>query len=34
MRQQAPAAQALDRAFQDRLVARLEDLTGVALPRG
>jgi len=31
-RQQKPAATALDTAFQDRLVTRLADLTGVALP--
>jgi NAD(P)-dependent dehydrogenase (short-subunit alcohol dehydrogenase family) len=31
-RQQKPAGTALDTAFQDRLVTRLADLTGVALP--
>lgn len=32
MKPEQPAAQALDPAFQDALVARLQDLTGVALP--
>lgn len=31
-KQQTPAAPALDRAFQDELVARLAELTGVTLP--
>lgn len=31
-KQQSPAAEALDRAFQDKVVARLAELTGVALP--
>jgi hypothetical protein len=31
MRQETPAAEAADPAFQDRLVARLAELTGVAL---
>ena len=32
MRQETPAAEALDAASQDQLVARLQELTGVALP--
>ncbi|WP_257166076.1 SDR family NAD(P)-dependent oxidoreductase [Bradyrhizobium sp. SRS-191] len=32
LRQQEPAREATDRAFQDALVARLGELTGVALP--
>jgi NAD(P)-dependent dehydrogenase (short-subunit alcohol dehydrogenase family) len=32
MRREAPAAEAADPAFQDRLVTRLGELTGVALP--
>jgi NAD(P)-dependent dehydrogenase (short-subunit alcohol dehydrogenase family) len=32
MTPEQPAGQALDHAFQDALVARLQDLTGVALP--
>jgi NAD(P)-dependent dehydrogenase (short-subunit alcohol dehydrogenase family) len=32
MKPEQPAAQALDPAFQDALVTRLQDLTGVALP--
>ena len=31
-RRETPAAEAMDEGFQDRLVARLEELTGVALP--
>lgn len=34
MRKEAPAAQAQDTGFQDRLVARLEEITGVVLPVG
>jgi len=33
LRQQQPAAEAADPEFQDRLVAELGELTGVALPR-
>jgi NAD(P)-dependent dehydrogenase (short-subunit alcohol dehydrogenase family) len=32
MRQEEPAESAMDAGFQDRLVARLQELTGVALP--
>ena len=32
LRRETPAAEADDEAFQDRLVARLQELTGVALP--
>jgi NAD(P)-dependent dehydrogenase (short-subunit alcohol dehydrogenase family) len=32
LRQEPPASQASDPAFQDELIARLADLTGVALP--
>jgi NAD(P)-dependent dehydrogenase (short-subunit alcohol dehydrogenase family) len=32
LKQQKPAAPALDTGFQDRLIARLAELTGVALP--
>jgi NAD(P)-dependent dehydrogenase (short-subunit alcohol dehydrogenase family) len=32
MRAEQPAAEAMDLAFQDELVARLQDLTGVAIP--
>jgi NAD(P)-dependent dehydrogenase (short-subunit alcohol dehydrogenase family) len=34
LRQEAPARQATQAAFQDELLARLEDMTGVALPVG
>lgn len=33
LRQQQPAAEAADPEFQDRLIAELAELTGVALPR-
>jgi NAD(P)-dependent dehydrogenase (short-subunit alcohol dehydrogenase family) len=33
MREEVPAAEALDERFQDDLVARLEELTGIGLPR-
>lgn len=32
LRPQQPAAEAMDASFQDKLVARLQELTGVALP--
>jgi hypothetical protein len=32
LRQEAPAAEAVDSSFQDALVEQLEELTGVALP--
>lgn len=32
MQQQAPAAQASDHVYQDRLIAMLQEITGVALP--
>jgi hypothetical protein len=32
LRQQTPARETADPAFQDRLIARLGDLTGVPLP--
>jgi hypothetical protein len=32
MRQEEPAEAAMDVGFQDRLVAGLQELTGVALP--
>jgi hypothetical protein len=32
MRQEQPAREAMDVAFQDRLVAQLAELTGVVLP--
>lgn len=32
MRQQQPASEAMNVAFQDRLVAELRELTGVMLP--
>ena len=32
MRQEPPAAEAIDVVFQDRLIDRLHALTGVALP--
>ncbi|MHC2842832.1 hypothetical protein ACVINU_005766 [Bradyrhizobium diazoefficiens] len=32
LRQEQPAGEAMDREFQDELVARLGELTGVALP--
>lgn len=32
MRQETPASEAMDRPYQDRLIAELEELTGVALP--
>lgn len=34
LRRQAPAGQAADPAFQDQLIDRLADLTGIALPGG
>jgi NAD(P)-dependent dehydrogenase (short-subunit alcohol dehydrogenase family) len=32
LRRETPAGEAMDEGFQDRLIARLEELTGVALP--
>ncbi len=32
LRQETPAAEVLDRAFQDQLIAKLGDLTGIVLP--
>ena len=32
MKPELPSDEAMDVAFQDRMVARLQDLTGVALP--
>jgi hypothetical protein len=34
MKPQLPAAEAMDVAFQDKMVARLQELTGVTLPGG
>lgn len=34
LRRERPAREAMDKGFQDKLVARLEELTGVALPAG
>ena len=31
-KQQKPAAEALDPSFQDQLMAKLQELTGVSLP--